>query len=62
MDFKNFKDMDPYLLVSLINTRLRDANPSLSDFSKEHDIDEDELKCHLEKAGFNYIPSVNQFR
>ena len=35
---------DPVMLLSLINTKLRDFNSSLDDFCKENDLNEDEIK------------------
>ena len=39
---------DPVMLLSLINTKLRDYNSSLDDFCKENDLNEDEIKEKIE--------------
>ncbi len=53
---------DPFMLLSLVNTRLRDEYPSLAEFCSAEDIDRDLLESRLKAAGFEYIPSINQFR
>ncbi len=53
---------DPIILLSFINMKLRDEFPSLDELCESLDIDENDLKARLSAAGFEYIPSVNQFR
>ncbi|MDE6408629.1 MAG: DUF4250 domain-containing protein [Muribaculaceae bacterium] len=53
---------DPFMLLSVINMKLRDEYPSLEELCKSNDIDEESLKATLLKAGFEYIPEANQFR
>lgn len=53
---------DPMILLSYINTKLRDEYPSLEAFCRETGIDSDELTDRLAAAGFSYDPSVNRFR
>lgn len=52
---------DPYILLSVINTRLRDFYPSLDDLCR--DLEEDRLS--LEKAlaliGYTYDSEKNRF-
>lgn len=50
------------MLLSLVNTRLRDEYTSLAEFCSAEDIDRDLLESRLKAAGFEYIPSINQFR
>lgn len=53
---------DPIMLMSVINTRLRDEYPSLDELCSSLDIDPSQLTDKLEAAGFVYMPGINQFR
>lgn len=53
---------DPFMLLSVINTRLRDEYPSLDELCAALDVDAQELAARLEAAGFSYMPDINQFR
>ena len=50
------------MLFSYINTKLRDCYDSLDNLCDDMDIDVEQLKTTLEKAGFEYLPEINQFR
>lgn len=52
---------DPVMLLSLINTKLRDFNSSLDDFCKENDLNEDEIKKKLEMIDYHYDEFKNKF-
>ena len=52
---------DPVMLLSLINTKLRDYHSSLDDFCKENDLNEDEIKEKLEMIDYHYNEEHNQF-
>ena len=43
---------DPIMLLSFVNTQLRDKCPSLDDFVKEFDIDKEEIVDKLGSVGF----------
>lgn len=53
---------DPVMLMSWLNTKLRDEYGSLSLLCEELDLPEEELKEKLAKAGFTYSPESNQIR
>lgn len=53
---------DPYILLSVVNTKLRDFYPSIEELCKALDIDIDDLSERLGKAGFSYDRATNQFR
>lgn len=53
---------DPIILMSVVNTKLRDQYPSLDELCSSLGIDRDELCHRLADAGFEYIHSLNQFR
>lgn len=53
---------NPILLMSIVNTALRDQYDSLDDFCDDKDISKEELVDTLKKAGFDYMKEINQFR
>lgn len=53
---------DPFMLLSFVNTKLRDEYTSLEEMCKSLDVNKDDLIERLEKAGFEYIAEINQFR
>lgn len=53
---------DPFMLMSMVNMKLRDEYPSLSDLCKSEGIDKVALEATLRSAGFEYLPDINQFR
>ena len=53
---------DPYILLSYINTKLRDEYASLEALCDNLDIDAEEISQRLSDAGFSYNPEINQFR
>lgn len=62
MDLSNYLQMDPNLLVGLLNTELRNHCDSLEDLVKTYDLDEAALIEIMANAGFVYQPTQNQFR
>lgn len=63
--YKQFSDMlpqDPYMLLSVVNTKLRDEFSDLDDLCASLDVDRSRLEEKLAQAGFTYDKSVNQFR
>ena len=52
---------DPDILLSYINTKLRDDYPSLDDLCESLDIEKDRLAENLLSAGHKYNVSTNQF-
>ena len=56
-----FLPQDPYMLLSVINTKLRDEYANLDDLCASLDIDPAELEQKLMSAGFSYDPSLHRF-
>ncbi|WP_054740340.1 DUF4250 domain-containing protein [Cellulosilyticum ruminicola] len=56
-----FETKDPYLLLSLVNTKLRDEYASLDDLCKSNDVDSASIKERLAKVGYTYSKDNNQF-
>ena len=53
---------DPVLLMSLVNTWLRDQYAAPTALCEDKGWEEDVLTARLEAAGFTYLPDQNQFR
>jgi len=62
MDVKKFDTMDPVMLMSIVNMKIRDEFGNLDSLVKYYDIDKDKLVARLANAGFDYLPDANQFR
>ena len=54
--------MDPNILVSVINLKLRDYYKSIEDLCDDMDLSESELVEKLKKSGFTYKREINQFK
>ena len=52
---------DPFILLSFVNTKLRDEYSSLSELCAALDADEKELTAVLAEVGYAYNPDRNQF-
>ena len=53
---------DPYILLSYVNTKLRDEYPGLDALCDGLDADKAELTAALARAGYAYDPETNQFK
>ena len=53
---------DPVLLMSVLNTYLRDEYDSLEALCEDRELDVQEVCAKLETAGFVYQREQNQFR
>lgn len=52
---------DPFILLSVVNTKLRDQYPSLDKLCDDLDESKELLIQTLAGAGFTYSPEQNQF-
>lgn len=52
---------DPVMLLSYINTQLRDFYPSLEELGSSLDVNTEELKNKLAQIGYEYNPELNKF-
>ena len=52
---------DPMILLSVLNTRLRDQYPSLTALCEDLDVEQNALEEKLAAAGFRYSPERNRF-
>lgn len=53
--------LDPAMLFSFINMKLRDEYPSLDELCASLDIDRKLLEEKLNSAGWEYNPEANKF-
>ncbi|ABK61333.1 MULTISPECIES: DUF4250 domain-containing protein [Clostridium] len=53
--------MDPYMLLSIINMKLRDQFSSLDDLCEDFEVTVEELKNKLNNVGYKYQSETNQF-
>ena len=52
---------DPNMLLSVVNTKLRDFYDSLEDLCAAEDIDAAELVGNLSRAGYFFDENLHQF-
>jgi len=52
---------DPYMLLSIVNMKLRDEAANLEELCKTYDKDQKELKGQLLAIGYVYDEEHNQF-
>jgi len=55
-------EMDPYILLGIINMDLRDYYDSLEALEEGQNIDLEVLKEKLDKIGYHYDEKTNQFK
>ena len=60
MNYNNLPS-DPVMLLSLINTKLRDFYPDLDVLCDDMNIDKTGLTSKLAGAGFTYDKKLNRF-
>lgn len=53
---------DPFILLSYVNTQLRDNFSSLEALCDDAGVPPQEVISKLEKAGFRYDPDQRQFK
>lgn len=52
---------DPYLLLSIVNTKLRDEAENLQDLCRTYDKKPEDIASRLEAVGYSYDNKLNQF-
>ena len=53
---------DGFMLLSLINTKLRDEYSSFESLCEEEDISSEEVCSRLSELGFTYDETLNAFK
>ena len=61
MEREQILSMDPYILLSWTNTKLRDYFGSLDILCEEFDITHEEISGKLRAIGYSYNKRTNQF-
>ncbi len=63
MNLANYESMDPIMLMSIVNMKLRDDfGGDLSKLVAYFDIDKEKLEARLATAGYEFLESAGQFR
>lgn len=52
---------DPFILLSYLNTKLRDEYSSLEELCDDLAVRAEELREQMERIGFRYDPEQNRF-
>ena len=52
---------DPFILLSYINTQLRDNYPSIDELTKSLCVDAEEINSKLKSIGYEYNAELNKF-
>lgn len=53
---------DNFMLLSVINTALRDRYSSFEELCEEEGIESDQIRTRLAQIGYFYNPSANLFK
>ena len=62
MDREVLLKMDPNILVSTINMKLRDFYSDLDSYCEDMDISREIVEEKLKNAGYEYQSDINQFK
>ncbi|MBS6465820.1 MAG: DUF4250 domain-containing protein [Clostridium sp.] len=52
---------DPMMLLSVVNTKLRDFYPSLDALCEDMEVDRQEIETTLQKIRYQYKEDLNRF-
>lgn len=61
MDNNKLKTMDPFMLLSIVNMKLRDFYGDLDNYCDDIGIDKELLKERLLTIGYKYEKETNSF-
>lgn len=53
---------DPVMLLSFLNTQLRDHFSSLEELCRTFDLEAEEIQMRLEQIDYHYDKALNQFK
>ncbi|OOM73487.1 DUF4250 domain-containing protein [Clostridium sp. BL-8] len=62
MDNDSIKILDPIILLSMINMKLRDQYSSLDLLCSDLELNKDDIVIRLEEVGYSYVEKENQFK
>ena len=52
---------DPMMLLSVVNTKLRDFHPALDALCEDMEVDRQEIETILQKIRYQYKEDLNRF-
>ncbi|HCW05441.1 MAG TPA: DUF4250 domain-containing protein [Clostridium sp.] len=61
MDLERISAMDPYMLLSMVNMKLRDFHSSLDSLCQDWDVSPSLIEDRLKSVGYVYNKENNQF-
>ena len=61
MDIGNYREMDPYMLLSIINLKLRDYYSDIESLCDDLGIEKEIIRQRLKDCGYIYNRENNQF-
>lgn len=61
MDNESVKSMDPNMLLSIVNMKLRDFYSNLDDMCEDLDLDKQNIENKLDSEGYIYLREQNKF-
>lgn len=61
MDNERILSMDPFMLLSIVNMKLRDFYSSLGNLCEDLDVEEALIQNKLSAIGYTYSKTFNQF-
>lgn len=53
---------DPFILLSYLNTKLRDFYPDLRSLCRDMGLNQEQIEDKMERVGFVYDQTTNQFQ
>lgn len=62
MDKETLLKMDPHILVSMVNMKLRDFYQSLNAYCDDLGLSRNDIENKLSGAGYKYNSELNQFK
>jgi hypothetical protein len=57
-----YQPKDPVILLSYVNTKLRDESLTLEDFCKTYEYQKEDVVKILSGIGYTYNETLNQFK
>ncbi|WP_196001254.1 DUF4250 domain-containing protein [Clostridium sp. 1001271B_151109_B4] len=62
MDKETLMKMDPNILVSMVNMKLRDYYSSLDQYCDDIGLEREYIEKRLGSIGYKYCSDINQFK
>ena len=62
MDNDSIKILDPIILLSMVNMKLRDQYSSLDLLCSDLELNKDDIVSRLKEVGYSYVEKENQFK